>query len=54
MFHHDIGIVEVATVNDDGITEGLVEQVKVQGGEFSPVGEDEQRIGILRGSVGVG
>src|SRR5260370_31164377 len=48
-----MGIVEVATIDDDGITKGLVEPVQVEGGEFRPVGEDEQRIGIPGGSVGV-
>ena len=54
MFHHDIGIVKVATVDDDGITKGLVEPVKVQGGEFRPVGKDDQSIGVLGRSIGVG
>src|SRR5260370_25617690 len=54
VFNHHIGIVEVATVDDDGITKGLVQPIKIQGGEFIPVGEDEQNIGVLGCRVGVG
>src|SRR5271168_4837549 len=54
VFHHDIGIVEVATINDDGITKGLVEPVDIQGGEFGPIGQDEQSVGVVRCSISIG
>src|ERR1700722_3242378 len=41
VFHHDLRIVEVASVDDDGITQGLVEAIQVQFGELGPVGQDE-------------
>ena len=51
---HGIGIVEVAAINDDRITKSLIEPVDVQIGELSPIGQDEQSVGIFGRGVGVG
>ncbi len=47
MFDHDIWIVEVAAIEDDGITKRLVEPVEIEGGEGGPVGEDEEGVSVV-------
>ena len=49
---HDLGIVQIASVNDDGIPQFLAKAVEIEVGELLPFREDEQGIGAMRGLVG--
>src|ERR1017187_3549890 len=44
---HHFGIVQVASINDDGILEFLAEAVEIEVGEFLPLREDEQSVGAV-------
>ena len=52
MLLHGYWVEEVASIDDDGVSHGGVEALEVEGGELSPVGEDEQ--GVYVGGRGVG
>jgi hypothetical protein len=52
VFDHDIRIVKIPAVNDDWITEGLVQTVEIQSRKFGPVRKDQESISFLRCSVG--
>ena len=53
VFHHDIRIIEVPAIDHDGITKSFIKAVEIQRGEFGPVGQDEEGVGIFRCRVGV-
>ncbi len=50
---HGVGVEEIASVDDDGIAQGLLESGEVECGELAPVGEDEQCVCCFGGGVGV-
>src|SRR6266478_662726 len=47
MFSDNLGVKKVAAIYDDGVAKRLVEPWQVQRTELLPVGEDDQRIGIV-------
>ena len=50
---HDLGVEEVAAIDDDGIAQGGVDALQVEGGELAPVGENEQGVGVAGGGIGI-
>ena len=50
---HDLGIVEIAPVDDDGILQPLVQTIQIQAGEFIPFGEDQESIGVASRFISV-
>src|SRR5580698_3839447 len=49
---HDLRIIQVAAVDHDGVLEFLAKAGKVEAGEFLPLGEDEQGVGVMGCCVG--
>jgi len=50
---HDVGIIKIAAINDDGIFQLPVQAIQVQVGEFIPFGEDQESVGSARCFIGV-
>ena len=49
---HDLGIIQVASVDHDGILEFLAQAAEIEIGEFLPLGENQQSVGAVGGFVG--
>ena len=48
---HDFGIVEVTSVDHDGILEFLAQAAEIEIGELLPLGEDQQSISAVGGFI---
>ena len=54
IFYHQLGIIEITTIYNDGIAHQSVETLQVKTGELRPIRENQQSIHIFGGCVCIG